>query len=201
MGMNYKKIAETIIRLKKADLELRDMLIQSGQLSEGYHPEMADLHNKNAKSLNEIIDSIGYPTVDKVGKEASEAAWLVIQHSIGQPAFMKKCAGLLETVVNENKADSKNLAYLSDRIAVLEGKPQLYGTQFDWDEDGNVNANRIDDLAKVNERRKHLGLNSLEEQTEIIRRQIKNEKQSQPADFKKRQEEIEKWKRNVGWIK
>ena len=52
--------------------------------------EMKELHNKNAKILNEII-AIDYPTIDKVGKEANEATWLVIQHSIEQPDFMKKC--------------------------------------------------------------------------------------------------------------
>jgi len=180
---------------------LRDKLVQSGQLSEGYNEEMKELHNRNAKILSDIIDTIGYPTIDKVGQEANEAAWLVIQHSIGQPEFMKKCAKLLEKAVSENKANPKSLAYLTDRIAVLEGKPQLYGTQFDWDKNGNLSPNLFDDLNKVNKRRKSIGLNTLEEQTEIIRRQAKNENQSPPTDIENRKQEIEEWKRNVGWTK
>ena len=199
--MDYKSIAEKIIELKNADLTLRDKLVQCGQLSEGYNDEMKELHNKNAKILNEIIDTIGYPTIDKVGKEANEATWLVIQHSIGQPKFMKKCVELLRIAVSEDKADQKNLAYLTDRIATFEEKPQLYGTQFDWDENGKLSPNLFDDLRKVNERRKSIGLNTLEEQTEIIRRQAKKENQSPPKDFEKRKQEIEKWKRNVGWKK
>lgn len=199
--MKYKEIAEIIVGLKNADVELRDKLIQSGQLSEGYNDEMKALHNRNAEILSDIIDTIGYPTTDKVGKEASEAAWLVLQHSIGQPEFMKKSAKLLEKAVSENKADPKSLAYLTDRIAVLEGKEQLYGTQFDWDEYGNLSPNHFDDINEVNERRKSIGLNTLEEQTEIIRRQAKNEKQSPPTDFKNRIQEIEAWKRKVGWTK
>jgi hypothetical protein len=199
--MNYKSIAEKIIELKNADLTLRDKLLQSEQLSEGYNEEMKELHNKNAKVLNDIIDTIGYPTIDKVGKDANEATWLVIQHSIEQPKFMKKCAELLEIEVSKNKADSKNLAYLTDRIAVFEGKPQLYGTQFDWDKFGNLSPNPFDDLNKVNERRKSIGLNTIEEQTEIIRVRVKSENQSPPKDFEKRKQEIEKWKKNVGWTK
>lgn len=87
--MNYEEIAEKIVGLKNADLALRDKLIKSGQISDGYNEEMKELHNRNAKILSEIIDIIGYPTTDKVGKEASEATWLIIQHSIGQPDFMK----------------------------------------------------------------------------------------------------------------
>ncbi|RDC55708.1 hypothetical protein DU508_15680 [Pedobacter chinensis] len=199
--MGYKSIAEKIIALKRADLEFREKLIQNGQLGEGYNEEMKKLHNRNAKTLNDLIDTIGYPTIDKVGKEASEAAWLIIQHSIEQPRFMKKCVELLETAVNENKADPKNLAYLIDRIAVFEGKPQLYGTQFDWNEKGELSPNPFDNLTKVNERRKSIRLNTLEEQTEIIRRQAQNENQSLPVDFEKRKREIEEWKKNVGWTK
>jgi hypothetical protein len=199
--MDYKSIAEKIIELRNADLALRDKLMQSGKLSEGYNEEIKDLHNINAKTLNEIIDTIGYPTTDKVGKEASEAAWLIIQHSIGHPDFMRKCVKLLEDAVSENKANSKNLAYLTDRVEVFEGKPQLYGTQFDWDENGELSPNAFDELNKVNERRKSIGFNTLEEQTEIIRIQAKRENQSPPTDFENRKQEVEEWKRNVGWTK
>lgn len=192
--------AEKIIELKNRDLRLRSKLVESGQLSDGYHEDMKNLHNENAKMLNDIIDAIGYPTIDKVGKEANEAAWLVIQHSIGQPTFMKNCAKLLEIAVSEGKADPKNLAYLTDRIAVLEGQPQLFGTQFDWDENGNLSPNQFDDLIKVNERRQSLGLIPLEEQTEIMSRHVKNENQSPPKDFEKRRQEIDQWKKEVGWV-
>lgn len=197
--MNYKEIVEKIIGLKNADLEFREKLIQSGQLAEGYNEEMANLHSRNARILDEIIDTIGYPTVDKVGKEASEAAWLVIQHSIGHPYFMKKSAELLKVAVNEKKSDPKSLAYLTDRIAVFEGKPQLYGTQFDWDENGEMNPNQFDDIAKVNQRRKAIGLNTLEEQSEIMKERVKNENQRPPKDFEKRKREYKKWRQSVGW--
>jgi hypothetical protein len=117
---DYQAIAEKIIELKNTDLALRDKLIQSRQLSNGYNDEVKALHQKNAQILNDIINKIGYPTQDKVGKEASDATWLIIQHSIGQPKFMKKCAALLEKAVSENHANPINLAYLNDRIAVFE---------------------------------------------------------------------------------
>jgi hypothetical protein len=200
--MDYKSIAEKIIALKNADLKLRDKLVRNGQLfADGYNAEMQRLHNRNAKILNKIINEIGYPTTDKVGKEASEAAWLVIQHSIGQPQFMKSCMELLKNAVSENKADRKNLAYLTDRIAVFEGNPQLYGTQFDWDKNGELKPNLFDDLKKVNQRRKSIGLNTLEEQTEIIKNRAKKENESPPADYEKRKQKFNEWRKKAGWIK
>ncbi|SFD84922.1 DUF6624 domain-containing protein [Flavobacterium phragmitis] len=197
----YQDIAQKIIELKNADFELREKLIQNGKLSEGYNPEMEKLHNKNAKELEVIISQIGYPSIDKVGEEASQSAWIIIQHAIAQPDFMRKCAKELEKAVNENKADPINLAYLTDRIAVFEGKPQLYGTQFDWDENGEMSPNSFDDLTKVNERRKQIGFNTLEEQIKIMRKRVKDENQLRPIDFEKRKLEMEEWRKKTGWIK
>lgn len=198
--MKFKEIAEKIIELKDADLELRDRLIKNGELGNGYNDEMEHLHNKNANELNNIIDKIGYPTIDKVGKEGSEAAWLIIQHSIGQPDFMKKCVKSLGKAVIENDANPIDLAYLSDRIAAFEGKPQLYGTSFDWDENGEMSPKRLDDLNEVNRRRKSIGLKSMEEQIQLMIEQVEREKLIPPGDLQKRKKQYDAWRKKVGWI-
>lgn len=199
--MDFTSISEKIILLEREDSKLRNELIKKGTLSKGYNKEMETLHNRNAKELSLIMDINGYPTSDKVGKEASEAAWLIIQHSIGQPNFIKKCATLLKEAVDENKEDPKYLAYLTDRIAVFEGKPQLYGTQFDWDESGEMSPNPFDDLTKVNHRRKSIGINTLDEQIKIMRERVKSENQHPPKNFEERKREFDEWRKTVGWIK
>jgi len=199
--VKYSELAIKIIELKKEDLLLRNKLIQDGKLGDGYDRDMEKLHDKNAKILNAIIDEIGYPTIDKVEEEANDAAWLVVQHSIGHPDFMKKCLSLLEDAVSENKANPKQLAYLLDRIAVFEGRPQLYGTQFDWQENGKLEPNQFDDLSKVDQRRQSIGLNTLEQQTVIIRQRAEDENETAPLDFEKRRDEFDEWRRKVGWIK
>lgn len=198
--MNNEDIARKIIELKNSDLELRNRLLKKGQLAKRYNKEMEKLHNRNAAELQHIIDDIGYPTIDKVGEEASDAAWLIIQHAISQPEFMRNCAESLKKAVDEDKADPKHLAYLVDRIAVFEGKPQLYGTQFDWDEHGEMSPNSFDDLAKVNHRRKSIGLNTLEEQIDIMRARVRNENQAPPTDIEERRMQYNHWRRTVGWI-
>lgn len=194
-----KSTAKEIVALKNADLAFRNKLIQQGKLEEGYNPEMEAIHNANAQALSEIIDTIGYPTVTKVGPEASEAAWLIIQHAISQPAFMRKCAELLAEAVRENEANPLNLAYLTDRIATFEGKPQLYGTQFDWDENGAMSPKPYDDQA--DQRRKTIGLNTIAEQTTIMRQRVVEENQAPPMDIEKRSREYEAWRMRVGWVK
>ncbi len=198
--MKYKTIAARIIELRRADLALRDILLEKGLLSHGYNQEMNELHDENAEVLDQIIEEIGYPTVDKVGEEAHDAAWLVIQHAIGQPGFMKKCAVLLGESVREHRASPNHLAYLSDRIAVFEGRPQLYGTQYDWDEHGQMSPNEMDDLDSVNQRRKSIGMAPMEEHTALMRQRASKENDSAPLDYDKQKAERDKWRKAVGWI-
>ena len=199
--MDLEKISQTILRLKEKDDKLRAKLIENETLSNGYNREMKAIHNSNAKRLNRIIDVIGFPTSEKIGEEASNAAWLIIQHSIGQPDFMKKWAALMEIEVKNGQADKINFAYLTDRVAVFEGNPQRYGTQFDWDENGEMSPAKIDEYDKVNERRKAIGLNSLEEQIKVMRERVKTENQRPPKDYEERKREYDEWRKSVGWIK
>ena len=198
--MHTDNIAKQIISLKAKDDQLRAKLIRKGELSDGYNSEMEALHNSNAKALQQIMDSIGFPTIDKVGEEASNAAWIIIQHAIGQPEFMKESAALLKQAVDNNQANPTALAYLTDRIAVFEGKPQRYGTQFDWDDNGQLSPNLVDDKEKVNQRREALGLKTLEEQTRIMREQASKENQHPPTDFVERKRAYDAWRKQVGWI-
>ena len=200
ISMQHPTITHRIIELKNNDLALRDRLAKEGRLSDGYDEEMSALHIHNANILSEIIEEIGYPTVEKVGKEASEAAWLVIQHSIALPNFMKRCASLLKKAVDEHKATPTNYAHLTDRIAVLGGKPQIFGTQFDWDENGQLSPNPVEDKTNVNERRKSVGLLSIEEQTELIRFHARQDNLIPPKNFEQRKQEMEEWKKRVGWV-
>ncbi len=123
------KYSEELIHLKKYDLQVRERLLLEGTLFNGYDPEMEKVHVENATRLKEIISEIGFPTISKVGKEASDAAWLVVQHSISDPEFMKSSYQLML----ENKVDIslQNLALLYDRILYFQGKPQKFGTQLD----------------------------------------------------------------------
>jgi len=193
-------IAQRIIALKEADFKCRDRLIQTGQLGEGYHKEMEVIHNRNAEALSEIIDQIGYPTIERVGEEASEAAWYVIQHAISQPVFMKRCAQLLEQEYLKDDRYARPFAYLSDRIASFEGTLQLYGTQFDWDENGQLSPKPFDDLERVNARRKLIGLHSLEEQTVYMRQEARRENERPPKDLEQRRKAYDQWRKQVGWI-
>lgn len=198
--MKYPEVAQNIIALKNADLTLRNQLVKRQELFDGYHPEMEQLHIANAMVMQQIVDTIGFPSVELVGKEANDAAWLVIQHSISTPKLMKRYLELLKDNVQEDKTSAIHLAYLTDRVLSFLDQPQLYGTAFDWDENGIMNPKPFDDLELVNQRRAQLGLNTLEEQTQVMRKQVAHEQENAPKDLQKRQKEYDQWRKKVGWI-
>ena len=199
--MNLNTAAKFILELREKDERKRAELVQSGKLSYGYNVEMSAIHDSNAKELERIMESIGFPTAERLGEEASESAWLIIQHSVGQPDFMKRCAALMAIEVEKGHADKIHFAYLTDRIAVFEGRPQKFGTQFDWDEDGEMSPSELDNYDKVNKRRAAMGLCSLEEQTRRIRERAKTENERPPQDHEQRKKAYDQWRRSVGWIK
>lgn len=194
----FRKEAERLIRMREEDFALRQSLLDAGGLLDGYHPRMEAMHRSHAESLRGIIARIGYPTVRKVGADASNAAWLIVQHAIGEPDFMREICARLRSLAPED-ADPRNAAFLEDRIRMYEGRPQLYGTQFDFDDSGVLSPVPFDDREAVNRRRAALGMNSLEERTEEIRRAQGGDRVLPPEELKRYRAAYRKWLAATGW--
>lgn len=186
--------------MAKLDNNVRSDLVRRGVLYNGYHPEMEHVHNSNADLLLEIIKEHGWPSKDLVGEEAVAAAWLVAQHAISKPDFQRNCLTILKKELSKGNIEAKRVAQLEDRILVFEGKPQVYGTQFDWDDQGMMSPNPIQDPENVDTLRKNIGLPPIKESTEQIRSSVARETQS-PADLKKHKDMFLVWARKVGWRK
>ena len=71
------------------------------------------------------------------------------------PALQRLGLGFLRQAAIAGEVPAWQLAYLEDRIAFFEGRPQVYGTQFDWDEQGQLSPLPIKDEANVDERCGH----------------------------------------------
>ncbi len=153
---SYKKIADEILQMAKQDQEMRERF----ESDPGAWDSMVDEVNTNR--MKEIVEEIGWPSISKVGEEASDLAWLLVQHADRDPAFQKRCLELMKRLP-EGAVSKSNLAYLEDRILVKEGKPQRFGTQFFEDIDGHVKVRPIEDPEHVDERREAMGLPPWEE--------------------------------------
>lgn len=192
--------AAELLELVAADARTRDELVRSGELFEGYHPRMAAVHRDNAARLRALVDALGWPTPARVGAAASDAAWLVLQHAIGEPALQRAMLPVLWEHARRGDVPGWQAAKLEDRVRALEGRPQRYGTQLDWDEHGRlVPWPAVDEPELVEARRSEVGLPPLSQALAELRRTAELEGQRPPADLAARRREAEAWAQSVGW--
>ena len=176
-------LARKLEEMAERDQQLLQELFEKGELpSEEYHPQMQALHENNTATLKGIIKKYGWPGISLVGANSAKAAWLIAQHAVSDTKFMSDCSALLKIAVAEEEADGWQLAFLEDRLRTMSGKSQLYGTQFDVDKEGWPIPFPIAEAETVNERRKALGLNSLEERLEQMRERERQRREQQAAN-------------------
>jgi hypothetical protein len=86
---------------------------------------------------------------------------LVLQHS-PELAFQREMLPQLEQAARRGELRPPDVAMLTDRVLVGEGKPQRYGNSFAI-EDSVLVPHRIEDLAKVDSLRRSAGLRPMDE--------------------------------------
>jgi hypothetical protein len=188
-----------LIAAAQHDIATRTRLAASGALFGGYHPEMEAVHRDNAALLSRVFDAIGWPGRHKLGDEGAAAAFLILQHAIGEPALQRRGLALMLDEIPNGQANALDAAYLSDRIAVMEGSEQTFGTQFDWDANGQLSPAPVRDPSGVDERRASVGLPPMAEAIAHIRANAAAEGETAPADLTQRRTEFEAWARRTGW--
>jgi hypothetical protein len=188
-----------LLAMAEEDQRVRAELSADGSLFDGYHPRMQAVHEQNARKLEEVISAYGWPGTALVADDGAKAAWLIVQHAIGLPSFQRCCLDLLQKSASAHEVPSWQSAYLLDRIRVFEGKPQVYGTQFDRDEQGEMSPCPVEDVGGLNERRAALGLDSIEERTRMMRAQAKSEPERSPAERTEYMRKYREWLKQVGW--
>ena len=122
---------------------------------------------RNTDRLKEIIEKYSWVTAGLVGKSGVSAAFLIVQHSPDYK-FKEEILPLLkQSYLNGEGVTGQQVALLTDRVLVYQGKPQIYGTQLNI-LDGELVFNPISDKENVDRRRSEVGLPPLEEYKKLI---------------------------------
>jgi hypothetical protein len=122
---------------------------------------MRRVDTENTERLRQIVRRHGWPTYTLVGKDGAMAAWILVQHADLSPKFQRKCLDLMARVPRD-EVSQKDVAYLTDRVLLAEGKKQRYGTQFTL-VNGKCRPRPLEDEANVDKRRAAVGLPPLAE--------------------------------------
>jgi uncharacterized protein DUF6624 len=136
--------------------------------------ELRQLNTKSAARLTAIVGQYGWPSVTLVGQDGALAMFRLVLHCFTLPDFQRSMLRRLEEAATEGAASWSDFAVLEDRIRALEGRPQKFGTQFRWDENGHqVPEPPVENAHHVDEVRAAVGLRPLEEEaasrTEALR--------------------------------
>ena len=88
------------------------------------------MHRRDSLNLirvSKILDTYGWLGRDKIGGDANSTLFLVVQHS--DLKTQQKYLPLMQKAVLAGNASKSDLALLEDRIALREGRLQIYGSQ------------------------------------------------------------------------
>lgn len=132
----------------------------------------ASLDAESTEFLRTIVAAIGWPTIRMVGSEASAAAWLLLQHS-PDIDFMEHCLELMKAVPRGEVA-LRDIAFLEDRVCLLRGWPQIYGSQFQG-RGKTLRLYPVQDTERLDERRVAMGLSPFAEYEKQIRQMYGDE--------------------------
>ena len=141
----------------------------------GLQPAPADIalgaaiDSLNTAWLEAVVAERGWPGSSSVGAEGAHHAWLLAQHADRRPDFQRDVLRRMEAAVAQGEAEGSDLAYLTDRVRLAAGEPQVYGTQVSMGDDGEPHPINLGNPDHVDARRAAVGLMPLEEYLDYFR--------------------------------
>jgi hypothetical protein len=128
---------------------------------------MLQKDQENLRKVKAIIDHYGWLSPKKVGMNASQALFLVIQHA--DLATQRRYLPMIRAAEKNGEILSSNLAILEDRINMREGKKQIYGSQsFTDTQTGQLYIYPIAEPDHLEERRKSMGLIPMQDYAKLL---------------------------------
>jgi hypothetical protein len=192
----YDKALQTeLLAILEADQRYRKQLAEVTKLHGRDSQQMKDLWKtiaendaENLPKVEAILEKHGWVGPETVGPKANSALFLVIQHA--PIATQQKHLPLMREAVKNKKAPGSSLALLEDRVALGEGRKQIYGSQIGQNSTtGEYFVLPLEDPEHVDERRAQVGLPPLADY-------LKNWKITwDVAAYKAQLPQIEAWQR------
>lgn len=140
--------------------------------------KIKSLDSSNLSTISKIIKKYNFPMISEVGRRQAKTVILILIHG-EDTTQIDKYIKLIENYCNKGEADWFSYAMLFDRCQFLKGKPQQYGTQFVLTDSVNqvYKLYQFDDIDRVNNRRKKIGLTKINEMNKshkLIRKSLKD---------------------------
>lgn len=119
-----------------------------------------DLHAHSMRMLA-ILDEIHEPSLSNIGKYAAQAVSVLALHD--SLPILKKVLAAFEQCYQVDKSDTyyQAIPSMTDRVLILERKPQRFGTQWEGNGLRTPFLPTVEDFGHINERRLEYGIEAL----------------------------------------
>jgi len=163
-GVNSK-----LVSMAKADVEVRKILQNMSERGLTASEKIAISKNdkKNTEALKKILQDNGWDITSNISKKGLNALFLIIQHSTHDTEFQEESLVYIQELYSKEKIPGQQLALLTDRVRIAQGKQQLYGTQADI-VNSEIIFKPIEDELNVDRRRYQLKMPPMELYKKIL---------------------------------
>lgn len=150
-------------RVDALSREIHERMLKDEQAMEsGVMGPTSPVVIENRKYLEGLIKDFGWIDLHRFGPEGSGNAIILAQHSEDLP-LMTTILPLVEKDYKNSARDPIMYAILYDALQIRLGHKQRFGTQTGLDPEGNPMVLPLEDVSKVDQFRKEIGLPPLEE--------------------------------------
>ncbi len=149
-------------KYRKQKRELEKKYGRDSEEMKAHWKKIGEKDSINLIKVKKILDEYGWLGSDIIGRQGNLTLFLVIQHSDLETQL--KYLPKLREAVKKGDIYMANFVLLVDRIALRQGKKQIYGSQFGRDEEtGEYYISPLIDPKNVDKRRAEAGLGTLQE--------------------------------------
>lgn len=165
----YQPLRARLDSIYREDQKYRQMVDSVGK-KHGFESEqvrslwakMAAVDSVNTVKVKAILDRYGWLGVPEIGRQGNNTLFLVIQHA--DSATQVQYLPVMREAVKKGKAEANQLALLEDRVALKQGRKQIYGSQVSHNpQTGQYTVLPLEDPDNVDKRRAAVGLGPLAE--------------------------------------
>lgn len=145
--------------------QAKNYYMKNGQAPQWYYPlgrAKKEIGENNFAEMKKLLESYGWPTYSMVGDLAADAPLLVINHHESD-SVRKAYLSKIKQACLDGEGSCMEFAKIQDRILVNGDKPQIYGMQFRYNENHQLEPFPIENPEYVDQRRKEIGLEPLHE--------------------------------------
>lgn len=155
-------LCERLQRLDHADGCARTSWARTRFTDAALRTKLDRLEDAAASWIDTVTRVHGWPTADRVGTHAAACALRLAQHLERHQRVQDQCLEQIVDAAHGGRVSWADVAALSDACDVRDGKPQTFGTKFEY-QDGRFVPYPLANPDSVDERRRAMAMPSLED--------------------------------------